>query len=109
MATEPKEALVRALFDADNTARPDEHPEQMPAYIAKADNTMRWLGIHGFEIVASGNRTDTVRELVEALEDLLPPPLCGESWDLPDKETVSITVTLGKLKHARKVLSKGRV
>jgi len=37
----------------------------------------------------------------EALDALLPPILCGESWDLPDAETVEITTTFGALKAAR--------
>jgi len=39
----------------------------------------------------------------EALDALLPPILCGESWDLPDAETVEITTTFGALKAAREV------
>jgi len=39
-----------------------------------------------------------------ALEAILPPKLCGEGWDLPDDETVAITVTFGKIKAARAAL-----
>lgn len=42
--------------------------------------------------------------LTEALREILPSPLCGESWDLPDTEHVSIDVTFGKLKRARQTL-----
>lgn len=44
------EALARALFDAENTARPDEHPEEMPAYIERAKTIEYWLGFFGFEV-----------------------------------------------------------
>ncbi len=50
------------------------------------------------------HRTEAVKPLVEALEELLPTMLCGEGWGLPDDETVSITVTFGKLKKARAAL-----
>lgn len=36
-----------------------------------------------------------------ALRDLLPGKLCGESWNLPDEETVQITVMFGALRAAR--------
>lgn len=45
-------------------------------------------------------------EIVEVLEALLPSPLCGESWNLPDDEHVAIDITFGKLKTARALLSK---
>jgi hypothetical protein len=44
-------------------------------------------------------------ELRSVLSDILPTPLCGESLNLPDSETVSIVVTFGKLKAARQALS----
>ena len=42
-----------------------------------------------------------IATLEDALGDILPGKLCGESWGLPDAEAVSITVTFGKLKAAR--------
>jgi hypothetical protein len=45
-----------------------------------------------------------LRAVEAALADLLPTPLCGESWDLPDSETVAITITFGKLRAARNSL-----
>lgn len=55
---------------------------------------------------------DEARELVpalaaentalrEALDSLLPGPLCGEAWGLPDTEKVAITVTFGAIRKAR--------
>jgi hypothetical protein len=46
--------------------------------------------------------------LAADLDALLPTPLCGESWDLPDTETVSIVVTFGKIKSARTTLTEYR-
>jgi hypothetical protein len=43
-------------------------------------------------------------DLLAALSSILPSPLCGESWDLPDEEMVQITVTLGELRAARAAL-----
>lgn len=37
----------------------------------------------------------------EALRDLLPGVLCGETWGLPDEEKVAITVTFGAIRKAR--------
>jgi hypothetical protein len=39
--------------------------------------------------------------LREALHSLLPGPLCGEAWGLPDTEKVAITVTFGAIRKAR--------
>lgn len=47
-------------------------------------------------------------DLLKALEEFLPPPLCGEGWNLPDDEPVEITITFGQLKRAREVLAKAR-
>jgi hypothetical protein len=47
-----------------------------------------------------------VAALREGLTALLPNKLCGESWDLPDEETVEITITFGELKRARAVLER---
>jgi len=44
-------------------------------------------------------------KLVEALENLLPATLCGESWNLPDSEKVPIVVRFGSLKLARTTLA----
>ncbi|HEX8382413.1 MAG TPA: hypothetical protein VF592_03460 [Sphingomonas sp.] len=49
----------------------------------------------------AGEASERVRE---ALSDLLPAPLCGEAWDLPDSNTVAITITFGKLRAARAAL-----
>lgn len=35
------------------------------------------------------------------IRDLLPGKLCGEAWNLPDDETVQVTVTFGALRRAR--------
>jgi len=43
--------------------------------------------------------------LLEALKDILPGKLCGESWNLPDDDTVSIVVTFGKLSRARAAIA----
>lgn len=40
-----------------------------------------------------------------ALAELLPSALCGESWGLPDEESVSISVNFGKIRRARAALS----
>lgn len=47
------------------------------------------------------------KRLREALDGLLPGLLCGESWNLPDSEKVSIIITFGALKAARAILAKG--
>ena len=47
-----------------------------------------------------------VAELEAALRDLLPSKLCGESWDLPDSDTVHIAVTFGKIRAARAALDR---
>ncbi|WP_295196493.1 hypothetical protein [uncultured Brevundimonas sp.] len=45
-------------------------------------------------------------DLLAALSDILPPTLCGESWDLPDHDAVPITITFGKLRAARAAISR---
>lgn len=45
-------------------------------------------------------------ELLEALFDMLPTPLCGEAWGLPDDEAVSITVNFGEIRRARAAIAK---
>ena len=45
-------------------------------------------------------------DLLAALSDLLPPTLCGESWDLPEHDAVPITITFGKLNAARAAISR---
>lgn len=42
--------------------------------------------------------------LREALDELLPSKLCGESWNLPDTEKVTIVTTIGAIKQARAAL-----
>lgn len=46
--------------------------------------------------------------MLAALEGLLPGKLCGEGWNLPDDETVSITVTFGNLRAARSAVAAAR-
>lgn len=48
-----------------------------------------------------------IRELEAALREMLPGKLCGESWSLPDTETVSIVTTFGKLAKCRALLCDG--
>jgi hypothetical protein len=45
-----------------------------------------------------------VAALREALSGLLPGKLCGESWGLPNDESVSISVTFGAIAAARAAL-----
>lgn len=45
-------------------------------------------------------------DLLAAFSSILPPTLCGESWDLPDHDAVPITITFGKLKAARAAISR---
>lgn len=47
-------------------------------------------------------------EAMRTARDLIPGKLCGESWGLPDNETVGITVTFGALKRARVLLGEER-
>jgi len=46
-----------------------------------------------------------VTQLSGALEALLPGKLCGESWSRPEDESVSITLSFGKLKAAREAIA----
>jgi hypothetical protein len=58
--------------------------------------------------LASSPRIEALEEaarLYEALKALMPGLLCGESWNLPDDEGVSILVTFGNLKAAREVIA----
>lgn len=70
---------------------------------AKADESVYRLDISGIDC-ADARLIAAAPLLVEALDALLPGPLCGESWDLPDEEMVQITVTLGELRAARAAL-----
>jgi len=45
--------------------------------------------------------------LMEAVANLLPTKLCGESWNLPDGESVTIVATFGKLAALRQALDQG--
>lgn len=45
-------------------------------------------------------------DLLAALDEIIPPPLCGEDWNLPDDDIATITVTFGKLRRARAALAK---
>jgi len=56
------------------------------------------------ETRANGALFAAAPDLRAALHSILPSPLCGESWDLPDEEMVQITVTLGELRAARAAL-----
>jgi hypothetical protein len=63
--------------------------------------------IDGYE--AADARITSLEEenarLREALEGVVPSPLCGEAWNLPDNETAPITITFGSLRTARAALS----
>ncbi|SPU44282.1 Lar family restriction alleviation protein [Brevundimonas diminuta] len=53
--------------------------------------------------------TEAERNLAEAvglLEEILPPVLCGESWDLPDDDVSHQRMSFGWVKKARTFLSK---
>jgi len=59
---------------------------------------------HKGEAIANAQLMAAAPALKDALDALLPGPLCGESWDLPDDETVQIATTFGKLRAARAAL-----
>ena len=46
-----------------------------------------------------------VKVLREAIKKLIPHRLCGEGWDLPASEGVSVWTTFGDLKFARAALA----
>jgi len=70
-----------------------------PWYIAACfDNANRGTAEANARLIAAAPM------LLEALDALLPSPLCGESWGLPDDETVQIATTFGKLRAARAAL-----
>jgi hypothetical protein len=54
------------------------------------------------------SRREQAANLLEAIEAILPSTLCGERWNLADDETVSITVTFGKLRAARAAVTNAR-
>lgn len=54
---------------------------------------------------ANANLITASKGLLEALQAILPGKLCGESWSLPDDESVQIMVTFGDLKAARKAIA----
>jgi hypothetical protein len=54
------------------------------------------------------SRREQAASLLEAIEAILPSTLCGERWNLADEETVSITVTFGKLRAARTAVLNAR-
>lgn len=55
---------------------------------------------------ANANLFAAASDLYGALDAIVPPALCGESWNLPDDERVEITISFGKLKAARAALSR---
>lgn len=57
---------------------------------------------------AARARQEQTAQLLEAIEAILPSTLCGESWNLPDEETVGITVTFGVLRAARAAAANAR-
>lgn len=45
-------------------------------------------------------------DLLDALDAIMPSPICGESWNLPDSESVQIVTTFGKIRAARAAIAK---
>ena len=63
------------------------------------------------EVIAAWNRRAAIaaapltQQLLDALREIMPSRLCGESWNLPDDDTVSIVVTFGKVARARAAIT----
>lgn len=76
-----------------------------PLRVASGWREDAWCGSDGNdETRANARLIAAAPDLRAALNSILPSPLCGESWDLPDEEMVHITVTLGELRAARAAL-----
>lgn len=91
------EAIVGAVPDSDGAGQ--RHLRE--ALHRASTNCGEWMR------EARARQEQTVK-LLEALDAILPSTLCGESWNLPDDETVSITVTFGKLRAARAAATDAR-
>jgi hypothetical protein len=91
------EAIVVALPDSDSAGQ--RHLRE--ALHRASTNCGEWMR------EARARQEQTVK-LLEAIDAILPSTLCGESWNLPDEETVSITVTFGKLRAARAAATDAR-
>lgn len=60
------------------------------------------------EMEANARLISAAPDLLDALEAILPDKLCGESWNLPDNESVQIVITFGELRAARTAVAKAR-
>lgn len=88
----------------------------MSGYAELIERFGRWLQNIGYDggensppvqVLAAIAKLEAERDaLVEALDGLLPTKLCGEGWNLPETETVAVTITFGKLNAARAILAK---
>lgn len=69
------------------------------------------LGAQGDDPVrlkADAHLIATAPDLLAILERILPPALCGESWNLPHGEKVSFLVSFGDLAEARAAIAKAK-
>lgn len=69
---------------------------------------MPFVGLDEAEATAAWNQraiSEREQALVTAMRELLPSKLCGESWNLPDTEHVTISINFGKLERARASLA----
>lgn len=60
-----KAAIAHALYDTFHTARLSEHPEDFAEYEGHAANLVKWLGVHGLILVASGMEAPSGGETVK--------------------------------------------
>lgn len=98
--TGPEAMYVHALSKSGGTMQGKPWAEAEP------ETQAYWVDLwKAGQAIRPSDSAATVSEAVrEALSDLLPSPLCGEAWNLPDHEHVQISITFGKLKAARTAL-----
>jgi hypothetical protein len=58
------------------------------------------------EAEANALLISAAHDLLDALAAIMPSPLCGEAWGLPDTESVQIATSFGKIKAARAAIAK---
>jgi len=86
---------------------------QMTERSAKAIRDGDWDKTrHLTDVALFRHRTQSAAQnvpvLLEALANLLPSKLMGESWNFPDDEPVTITVTFGKIAKARAAIAQAQ-
>jgi hypothetical protein len=93
--TSTTQADVAELIEKLRVQVPQETPISVCLKLDQAADTLKALSARLAEVDTENER------LREAFAGIMPGKLCGESWDLPDSESVSISVTFGALRKAR--------